>query len=107
MATITYWTIKEFNPNAEFIQGLHAVERATCLSIAKEKSYKEVLKKHYEPKSLVIAEHFHLYKQGHAAESHLELDMGADFMIVSWKTYMYKSTFAQIELQPLSVPLHT
>ena len=76
-------------------------------ALQKRKATRKVLKKHYEPKSLVIAKHFHLYKKGHAAESHLELDMGADFMIISWKTYMYKSTFAQIELQPLSVPLRT
>ena len=97
MATVTYGTIKEFDPTAETISAylerlqLYFEANAKKVSVLlmvigpkvytllrgllaptlpKEKGYKElekVLKEHYEPKPLVIAERFHFYKRGQAA----------------------------------------
>ena len=96
MATVTYGTIKEFDPTAETISAylerlqlyFEANAKVSVLltvigpnvytllrgllapTLPKEKGYKKlekVLKEHYEPKPLVIAERFHFYKQGQAA----------------------------------------
>lgn len=96
MATVTYGTIKEFDPESETISAyleclqlyfeanevtnakkvsvllmvigpnIYALLRGLLApALPKEKSFKylkKVIKEHYEPKPLVIAERFHFHK---------------------------------------------